>query len=417
MTDGSGSSETGRGPRGAAGRVIGEAEVQEARRRGADRVVVTGEDLITAQARDSAERLGIRFMRGPLEQPAVAAVDGPKAMRRALYRHNPRWVTPGVPTGADPGSFGRVAFVGAGGVGVNTALLAAAGSIAEELILIDIVPGSAAATALDLEHASGITRSASRVIGGTDVTMVADADVVVISAGRPRAPGMSRAELVGGNGRVVRSVAEAVAAHAPQAIVVVITNPLDEMTMEFYTESGFERERVLGMAGTLDSARFRRALADAAGVPVGDVSAFTLGSHGAEMVPIVSQATIQGRPLSAWLSPEEIAACVATTVGGGGDVVALRRTGSATIAPAYATYEVLDALRGGRPDAIPVSVVLGGEYGISDIVAGVPALLGRSGVLDIVELPLTDGELDALRQAADAVAGRIAEGRGRPIPG
>ncbi|MDH5520795.1 MAG: hypothetical protein OEZ14_09725, partial [Acidimicrobiia bacterium] len=229
MTDGRGSSRAGGGPRGAAGRVIGDADVQEARRRGADRVVVTEADIITSQARDSAERLDIRFLRGPLEQPAVAAVDGPTAMRRALYRRNPRWMTPGIPTGAEPGSFRRVAFVGAGGVGVNTALLAAAGSIADELVLIDIVPGSAAATALDLEHASGITRSTSRVIGGTDVTMVEGADVVVVSAGRPRSPGMTRAELVGINGRVVREVGEAVAAHAPEAVVVVITNPFDEM--------------------------------------------------------------------------------------------------------------------------------------------------------------------------------------------
>ena len=282
--------------------------------------------------------------------------------------------------------------------------------------MIDIVPGSAAATALDLEHASGITRSTSRVIGGTELAMVADADVVVVSAGRPRSPGMSRSELVGINGRVVRSVAEAVAAHAPAAVVVVITNPLDEMTMEFYTETGFERERVIGMAGTLDSARFRRALSAAADVPVADIVAFTLGSHGAEMVPITSQATIRGRPLSAYLTPEQIEGCVATTVGGGGDVVALRRTGSATIAPAYATYEVLDALRGGRPDALPVSVVLKGEYGIADVVVGVPARLGRSGVVEVLELPLTDDELAALRQAAAAVAGRLEDQSGRSIP-
>jgi malate dehydrogenase len=161
------------------------------------------------------------------------------------------------------------------------------------------------------------------------------------------------------------------------------------------------------MAGTLDSSRFRRALARAAGVDPADVDAFTLGSHGDEMVPIVSRATIKGRPLDHYLSTDQIQACVADTVSGGGQVVALRQTGSATLAPAHATVEVLDALRGARAGAVPVSVVLDGEYGIAGTVVGVPCLLGPGGVVEILELPLPDHEIEALRAAAGAVAARL----------
>ncbi len=392
---------------GGRGRVIGDEDVQAARRRGETRISFSDGDLITGQARDSAERLGISFVRGPAEQPAVPQVGGATAMRRALYRRNPGWMSPAAPVGLNPIVFDKVAFVGAGGVGANTALLAAADSLSAEIVLIDIVPGWAASVALDLNHASGVTRSTTEVSGGTDLSLVAGADVVVVSAGRPRSPGMSRSDLVELNGRVVRSVAEAVVAHAPEAVVIVITNPLDEMTMTMYTESGFAREKVIGMAGTLDSARFRRALAAAAEVDVADVEALTLGSHGAEMVPVVSQSTIQGRPLSAMLTEEQIQRCVDQAVSGGGDVVALRRTGSATIAPAYATVEVLNALRGARPGHIPVSVVLDGAYGIRDVVVGVPALLGRGGVLEVVELPLVEGERQALEAAAAAVRRRL----------
>jgi malate dehydrogenase len=190
--------------------------------------------------------------------------------------------------------------------------------------------------------------------------------------------------------------------------VVVVTNPLDEMTMEVFRATGFPRERVIGMAGTLDSSRFRRSLARAAGVDPADVDAFTFGSHGDEMVPITSQATIKGRPLGESLSDAAIQACVKDTVSGGGQVVALRKTGSATLAPAHATVEVLDALRGARAGAIPVSVVLDGEYGIEGTVVGVPCLLGPTGVVEIVELPLPEAELAALRAAAAAVATRLA---------
>jgi malate dehydrogenase len=218
---------------------------------------------------------------------------------------------------------------------------------------------------------------------------------------------MSRADLVTTNGRVVRQVSEVIADRAPNAVVVVVTNPLDEMTMEAYRSTGFPRERVIGMAGTLDSSRFRRALARAAGVDPRDVQAFTLGSHGDEMVPVTSQARIKGRPLSDVLTDSQIADCVRDTVTGGGQVVALRRSGSATLAPAHATVEVLDALRGARAGAIPVSVVLAGEFGIDGVVVGVPCLLGPGGVIEVVVVPLSADEHAGLEAAAAAVSARM----------
>jgi malate dehydrogenase len=284
--------------------------------------------------------------------------------------------------------------------------LAATADIAAEVALIDLVPGLAESVALDLMHASGITRSPTKVIGGTGLEMVAGADVVVITAGRPRGAGMSRRDLTDVNGRVVRAIAEQVAAHAPDAVVVVVTNPLDEMTLAAQVATGFHRQRVLGMAGTLDSSRFRHQLAAAAGVTPADVIAFTLGSHGKEMVPITSTATISGRPLATVLDRVAIDRAVTETINGGAAVVALRRTGSATIAPAHAIIEVLDGIRGATAGPIPVSVLLDGEYGIEGVVVGVPCLLGRRGVIEVVELDLAPDELARLRAAADSVRDR-----------
>jgi malate dehydrogenase len=218
---------------------------------------------------------------------------------------------------------------------------------------------------------------------------------------------MSRKDLVEVNGRVIRAISEQIAAHAPEAIVLVVTNPLDEMTEAALLATGFPRERVLGMAGTLDSSRFRYHLAMAAGVSPADVSAFTLGSHGAEMVPITSKATIAGTSIRTVLDEAAIARAVRDTIDGGAAVVSLRRTGSATIAPAHAILEVLDGIRGARAGPIPVSVRLEGEYGIEGVVVGVPAILGRSGLIEVVELDLAPEELTALRAAAEAVRDRL----------
>ncbi len=279
--------------------------------------------------------------------------------------------------------------------------------IANEVALIDVAPGVAEAAALDLNHASGITRSGTHVQGSADLSLIADAQVVVITAGRPRSPGMSRADLMTINRRIIQSISESVRTHAPDSIVIVVTNPLDEMTMTVLEGTGFPYHRVLGMAGTLDSSRFRWSLAQKAGVPVSDVEAVTLGSHGGEMVPIVSTALIRNKPVTTVLSEDEIRDCVETTVHGGESVVALRKTGSATLAPAHAVCELLDAIRGARPGALPVSVMLNGSYGIHDVVLGVPCVLDSSGLREIIELFITDEEQVLLEAAAESVRNRL----------
>ena len=390
-----------------AGRIVGSELIEDARQRGRIVFEVLPDDIITALARETAERLGIKLVNGPIEKPAAVRTDGQSAMRRGLYRRGAKWVAPRRSLSATTRRFTKIGLIGAGGVGTNIAHLAAMSDMADEITLVDIAPGIAAATALDLNHASGITRSRARCIGSEDLSAISGSDVVVVTAGRARTPGMSRSDLIQTNARVIRSAGEAIKTVAPHAIALVVTNPLDEMTVEMLRATGFPRERVLGMAGTLDSSRFRHALARAAGVTPADVEAITLGSHGEEMAPIPSLARIKGRALTTCLSEDQINACVQEAVTGGGQVVALKKSGSATIAPAHATIEIMNHLRGALGGSVPVSVMLKGEYGISDVVLGVPAHLGQSGLLEVEELRLSEQELTALRKAAGAIKERI----------
>jgi len=390
----------------ASGRVIGADTVEDARQRGRLIVEVMPGDIVTALARETAERLGLKLVDGPVEMPSPLRTDGRTSAARSLYRRSPKWSAPSrAPRKAR--RLGKLALVGAGGVGGNVAHLAAMHDIAHEIALIDIAPGMAAATALDLNHTSGITGAAARCVGGESLSLVAGADVVVVTAGRARSPGMTRADLIDVNARVIRQAGAAIRAEAPNAIVIVVTNPLDEMTVEMLRATGFPRERVLGMAGTLDSSRFRHALARAAGVGPADVDAITLGSHGEEMAPIPSRATIKGRPLSVFLSDDQIAACVRDAITGGGQVVALKKSGSATIAPAHSSIELIDHIRGARTGPVPVSVMLEGEYGVSGVVLGVPAHLGAGGLVQIEELRITPEERAALHAAAEAIRTRL----------
>ena len=387
-------------------RVIGAEAIADARQRGRIVFEVLPGDIVTDLARETAARVGIRLVDGPLERVVPARTDGATSMRRVLYRRSPKWVAP-ERRRQKARRLTKIALIGAGGVGGNIAHLAAMGGIAEEIALMDVVPGLAESTAMDLNHTAGVTGSPAFCVGGDALALVSGADVVVVTAGRARGPGMTRADLIDVNARVIRQAAEAIRTEAPEAIVIVVTNPLDEMTVEMLHATGFPRERVLGMAGTLDSARFRAALAQAAGVTPADVAAITLGSHGDEMAPIISRARIKGRPLNVFLAPEQIASCVRDAVTGGGQVVALKKTGSATIAPAHATLEVIDHIRGARSGPVPVSVMLAGEYGLNDVVLGVPAHLGASGLIKVDELALSDAETRALKAAAEAIRGRL----------
>lgn len=390
----------------ATARVIGGEAVEEARQRGRIVLEILPGDIVTAVARETAERIGIRLVDGPLAKPAPVKTDGRVSMQRVLYRRSPKWSAPSrAPRKAR--RLTKLALIGAGGVGANIAHLAAMRDMADEIALIDIAPGIAAATALDLNHTSGVTGAAARCVGGEKLELVAGADVVVVTAGRARTPGMTRADLIDVNARVIRQAAQAIRAEAPEAVVIVVTNPLDEMTVEMLRATGFPRERVLGMAGTLDSARFRNALAMAAGVTPADVEAITLGSHGDEMAPITSRARIKGRPLEVFLSPQQIADCSKDAVTGGGQVVALKKTGSATIAPAHSSIELIDHLRGARTGPVPVSVMMNGEYGVDGVVLGVPAHLGAGGLIEVEELRLSPDETKALHAAADAIRARL----------
>ena len=383
--------------------VIGAEHVEAAGRRGRRFIEVQPGSIVTDQARDTAARWNVALRSGPLDRPAVARPDGAAALYRGLYRRNPKWMPSSPAAGRGPVRFARIAIVGAGGVGAGVAHLAANAGVAEEIVLVDIVPGLAESIALDLNHARGLTRSPTRTVGGTDLALLTGAEVVVVTAGRARAPGMRRDDLREANRRTVGAIAEAIRTTAPASVVVVVSNPLDEMTAEMLRITGFPRERVLGMAGTLDSARFRAALAGEAGAGVAEVEATILGRHGREMVPIISRARIRDLPLRQRLTPTQLAACVERTIAAGGKVVALRRTGSASIAPAHATVEVLEHLRGARAGSVPVSVQLEGEYGIEGVVLGVPCLLGPRGLVEVVEHPLAETEHAQLAQAAETL--------------
>ena len=388
-------------------RVIGAELIEDARQRGRIVFEVLSGDIVTSLATETAARLGIRLVDGPLPKPSAVRTDGKTAMCRGLYRRSPKWIAPSRALSRRAHRFSKIALVGAGGVGSNIAHLAANADMADEIALLDIAPGIAAATALDLNHTSGITGTRSRVIGSQDLSMVSGAEVIVVTAGRARSPGMTRADLTETNKRTIVSTAAHIKSQAPNAIVIVVTNPLDEMTVEMLRATGFPRERILGMAGTLDSSRFRNALAQAAGVMPADVSAITLGSHGDEMAPISSLARIKGRRLKNFLTEEQIQTCVNDAVTGGGQVVALRKTGSATIAPAHASVELLDHIRGAKTGFVPVSVMLDGEFGISDVVLGVPAHLGINGLISIEDMRLTEEEAKALSISAETIRTRL----------
>lgn len=388
-------------------RVIGAEHVEAARRRGRLTMEVLPGDILTPLAEETAVRVGLTLVDGPLERPAVVRTDGASALRRGLYRRSPKWTAPVLRAPREARRLGKLALVGAGGVGSALALLVSQAGATREIALIDVMPGLAEALALDLDHASGISRTATRAVGGTDLSMVDGADVVVVTAGRSRTPGMKRTDLIDVNRRVIHAAAEAIRTRAPGSIVIVVTNPLDEMTAEMLDATGFPRERVLGMAGTLDSSRFRHALARAAGVTSADVEAICLGAHGDEMVPIISRARIKGRPLDVFLSDDAIETASRNAVTGGGQVVALRKTGSATLAPAHATMELIDHVRAARTGPAPASVMLKGEYGIDGVVLGVPCCLGAGGLIEVGELTLSDDELRALGRAADAIRERL----------
>jgi malate dehydrogenase len=303
----------------------------------------------------------------------------------------------------------KVTVVGAGFYGSTTAQRLAEYDVFDTVVLTDIIDGRPEGLALDLNQSRSIEGFETKVVGvttGTDGSgyeAIADSNVVVVTAGVPRKPGMSRMDLLGVNAKIVREVAESVARHAPEAVIVVVSNPLDEMTALTQLASGFPHHRVLGQAGVLDTARFTHFVAEELGVPVRSVKTLTLGSHGDTMVPVPSQCTVDGRPLAEVMPAEKIEEIVVRTRNGGAEVVGLLKTGSAFYAPSAAAARMARAVVEDSGEVWPVCAWVDGEYGIGGVYLGVLAELGKSGVRRVVETPLTDDELASLREAAEAV--------------
>ncbi len=297
----------------------------------------------------------------------------------------------------------KLTVVGAGNVGATCAHWAAARELAD-VVLVDIVEGLPQGKALDLMQARPIFGFNVEVGGANDYEASRDSELVIITAGIPRKPGMSREDLININKGIVAQVTREVVARSPKAFLMVVSNPLDAMCYVAYKVSGFPRERVMGMAGILDTARYRCFIAMELGVAVEEIQAMVLGGHGDDMVPLVSYTTVSGVPLTDLLSRERLAALVERTRQGGGEIVALLKTGSAYYAPAAAAAQMAEAIFKDQKRLVPVSAYLTGEYGLNDLFFGVPVILGAGGVEKILTLKLTGEEEAMLKKSAAAVA-------------
>ena len=397
--------------------VITASDVENAK----DAIVVGPRDIVTPLARDRAKDLKIQIMVGaappqaPKANPATPLAEGrrtgkpavPVPASGALYRR-------GAPiSGLDKGGAARVdprpsvAVVGAGHVGAMTALRLAECDLFSRIALIDIVPGLAAGLALDILHAAALRGFTTRLEGSADLAALAGADFVLVTAGRARQPGMSRTDLTSANAEIIRAVAAAIRAHAPEAIVVVVTNPLEEMTHLLAQASGLPQERVIGMAGVLDTARFR-ALVGLTGVAKPEeVGAYALGSHGPEMVIPLSQASAKGVLLEQLMEKEVLEALVERTRDSGAEVIELLQKGSAYFAPAESAVAMVRAMARNTNEVLTACVLPKGKYGLADTRVGLPVRLTRAGAGEVVVLDLRPGELQALREAAIRIDARI----------
>jgi malate dehydrogenase len=302
----------------------------------------------------------------------------------------------------------KVAVIGAGNVGASAGLFVAERGLAD-VTLVDIVEGLPQGKALDMLQAAPLWHKGGSVEGANDLSAVRGADVVIMTAGFPRKPGMSRSDLLKANADIVRPAAEAVKKHAPDAYVVVVTNPLDVMAYLFWKTSGFPKNRVMGMAGILDSTRFRTFIAAELGVSGADVQAMVLGGHGDSMVPLPRSTTVGGVPVTELIPEKRLAEIVQRTRDGGAEIVKLLKTGSAYYAPAMSAVEMAEAILTDQKRLVPCSVLLQGEYGMRDLFIGVPVVIGGKGVEKVVEMKLEPAELEALRASGKQVAEGIAE--------
>jgi malate dehydrogenase len=306
-------------------------------------------------------------------------------------------------------SSGKVSVIGAGFYGSTTAQRLAEYDIFEAVALVDIIEGKPQGIALDINQSRPIEGFETALLGSNDYDVTEGSEIIVITAGLPRKPGMSRMDLLETNAKIVREVTEKVVAASPDAVIVVVSNPLDEMTALASLASGLPKNRVMGQAGMLDTARFSTFVAEELSVPVGSVTTLTLGSHGDTMVPVPSACTVDGKPLSDLLPADRIEQLVTRTRNGGAEVVALLKTGSAYYAPSAAAARMARAVKEDSGAVLPVCAWVDGEYGISGVYLGVEAEVGAGGVKRVVERDLTDQERAALTQAAEAVRAKQAD--------
>ncbi|WP_454625388.1 malate dehydrogenase [Bradyrhizobium cenepequi] len=402
-------------------------------------LVIAARDVLTPLAADRAKELNVRIERASVAReaaaqaplplrPIVQAPVKPTPATRSAAGENP--IQPGalsgalyrrgapVPTkmqvrdnaeGAIREDRPRAAVIGAGHVGAMTALRLAETSLFSRVVLVDIVPGLAAGLALDMWHSAGLRGFTTRIEGSTELSAIDGASYVVMTAGRPRQPGMSRTDLTGVNAEIVGGVADGIRRHAPNSVVVVVTNPLEEMTHLMAKRTGFPSSRVIGMAGVLDSARFCSLIALEGVARPQDVNAIALGSHGAEMVIPLSLATANGRPLEELIAKDRLAAIVERARDSGAEVVKLLQKGSAYFSPAESAASMVAAMVRGGSALIAACVQSAGAYGVADTRIGLPVRLDANGVKEIVKLPLRPDEQAALAEAARSIAKRISE--------
>ena len=311
---------------------------------------------------------------------------------------------------------GKIALIGAGQIGGTLAHLAALKELGD-VVLFDIAEGIPQGKALDIAEAGPVDKYDARLKGTQDYADIAGADVCIVTAGVARKPGMSRDDLLGINLKVMKSVGEGIAAHAPDAFVICITNPLDAMVWALREFSGLPKEKVCGMAGVLDSARFRHFLAEEFDVSVRDVTAFVLGGHGDTMVPLTRYSTVAGIPLPdlvelGWTSQDKLDAIVQRTRDGGAEIVGLLKTGSAFYAPAASAIEMAEAYMKDQKRLLPCAAHLSGQYGVKDMYVGVPTVIGAGGIERIVEIKLNKDEKAMFDKSVEAVKGLVSACRG-----
>lgn len=303
----------------------------------------------------------------------------------------------------------KITVVGAGNVGATAAQRLIDKELANEVVLVDIIEGMPQGKGLDMYESTPVEGTDTRVVGTNNYDDSAGSDIVVITAGIARKPGMTREQLQDTNAGIVRSVTESVVAKSPKAILIVVSNPLDVMTYVAYKVSGFEKHRVMGMAGILDTARYRTFLAMELKVSIEDIQALVLGGHGDSMVPLVRYTTVAGVPITEFLDKPTIDRLVKRTRDGGIEIVNFLKTGSAYYAPSAAAVQMVEAIVKDKKRILPCAAFLQGEYGLKDTFIGVPVKLGRKGIEQILQVPLTDEEKAALTKSAEEVKANIAK--------